>query len=257
MDSSCTAIAFSHGTSIPSPALSTILSILAGLTVAVLTYLLGLYRDKLNIRVAWWQQHIRSLLRSQTLLNQIVSIAADNRYVLQRYREAYDQKTPGPVSVLFDSPKQLPVDLKLVEEIANDDLANRLFRLFDTIRKINDDMETWTRSYSLFRERLIGKNIGEEEFLHRVSEGKVVFDTHFHFLRGFEVEVMECLAITRVLLANDKAISPWQARKKPKSMIVSQAQIETLLPSLYKEMSKVRADSEAKIQKWTELDKKE
>ncbi len=105
------------------------------------------------------EKHFNSLVELQSQLNEIIGIIYDNLYLFPGILEAI---TTGNVS--WNKIRLIPLDKSHYLRLFDTDLINTLFEFNLSVRKINDDVESFTSGYEILRNALIERNITQEHY---------------------------------------------------------------------------------------------
>jgi hypothetical protein len=146
----------------------------------------------------------KALGHVQFTLNEAMSITNDNIFVMQNWRQFVrnleSAKSTGTVLLFGNTLKAVPGTKEFLIDVTSNGLANELFLLESSIRKLNDSMETWQRAYLDAKDALMSQNINPATYLLNVETANRQAGDLEKFMRALIDEVMDALTATRLLL---------------------------------------------------------
>jgi hypothetical protein len=149
------------------------------------------------------KDHRKGLGQVQFRLNEALNISNDNLFVLEQW-DAFYLKTKEVhrtkvVPVFTNRIEFAPSVKDALMDLGSIGLVNELFLLESDLRKLNDSLETWQRSYEVARSAFIAKDIDLATYLANVEQSNEHVQTLRKFVEGYMEDVIGALAATRLL----------------------------------------------------------
>lgn len=193
------------------------------------------------------RRNLRALSRLQHVLNDYLGILWDNIYVVRKIKLNVEAGRTH-----WSCPRALPVDKSIYDDLLSLDVINELRSVYDTVRKINDDIENAIAGYEDI------KNVyfttianGEPDVEFYKTNGAVmvkVFETGAHFHEDFmDNDVSDLLARARILSTKGGTLGIRLVVLGLKSPNVTNDEIEAEKERLRAEMKAVQTESQARI----------
>jgi len=154
-------------------------------------------------------------------LNEALSIVNDNMFVLEQWRlfyAAFKKIDREAIPVFANHIERIPGSKDVFIDISNIGLVNELFLLESNIRKLNDSLETWEQAYQDAKKGFMAGQLNLATYAANTDRANAEVAAFEKFLRTLADELMQALAVVRILLADKPFLAKMYSWLTPTAM---------------------------------------
>lgn len=176
-------------------------ALVGGFSCAFFAYLFVRFGDALKKIYDRKELNHTTLIKLQHYLNDCLSIANDNIFIIDDCRRTFDdgKRNTHEVPIFSNSFQKFRIDRDLIINLTNVEFMNDAYSFNVGLAKMNDSMTTVESSYAQMREALIAKNIDPPTYKENAWKYRDRCIEIQAFLKQLQNETVGLLATSRIL----------------------------------------------------------
>lgn len=233
------------------PLITTFLGALFGaLFGAISAFWVSQKNEKIRRNRERWIKHWNALVQIQTPLNENFNILFDNTKLAEKGIKAIHKAIESNgkrLPLLWIFPHALTYDHKIVSGLLRNDLINSFFSYRQTIRKMNDDINTINQKYIEIKDAYVNKHFNDHQYMaflkEYISEFKILigaFNLTSDKTKNIMVEV-------RASLRKDETQNKSDFSILPGPIILSEEEKEEIKERVEKEIIEIKERSRKEL----------
>jgi len=148
------------------------------------------------------EKHHTSLVRLLHYFNDCLGITGDNVFIIDTFLNVFDDKRlqSNELPPIFTNRfHEYPIDRELVIGLTNLDFANDVYTLNVGLRKLNDSLATFDRSYAQIMEAFISKKIDTAMYVGNIRHSRGRYVEMREFLLQTKADLIRLFASANLL----------------------------------------------------------